>query len=112
MSEESQIDTVLNSEPLFANGEIQKFLSEVNLISKQIKDLENMKEKIKAQVMAYMRDRDLLIDDGGVILATWKFSKGAVRFDAKELQKYDVATYDKYLRESPPIRRFLIKGEI
>lgn len=75
---------------------------------KEIKSLSEEEEKLKTLVMAYMEENDTLVDNENV-LATWRMSKAAKRFDAKALQETHPDIYKEFLKEGEPSRRLLIK---
>lgn len=75
---------------------------------KDVKALEAEEEKLKAAIMAYMKEADTLVD-GEQILATWKAAKPTKRFDSKAFQDAQPDVYKEFLKESEPIRRLLIK---
>lgn len=75
---------------------------------KELKKMAKEEEELKARIMAHMADGDTLIDLDK-ILCTWKVGKGSRRFDAKSFQADNPELYEKYLNESEPVRRFLIK---
>ncbi len=65
-------------------------------------------ENLKAAIMGFMKDADTLLD-GDKVIATWKASKAAKRFDAKAFEQAEPDVYKQYLKEGEPSRRFLIK---
>jgi hypothetical protein len=51
-----------------------------------------------------------LVAMDGNILATWKTSKGSMKFDQKLFESSMPDVYKSYVRETPGSRRFLLKG--
>lgn len=105
----NKISETAGSDPIMATDEIRQCLDAIISLSHTIKGLENQKFKLQTKVQAYMREKDLLIDNDGLVIATWKFTKASTRFDAKALEKFEPDTYKKYLEKIEPSRRFLIK---
>jgi predicted phage-related endonuclease len=75
---------------------------------KEIKALSAEEDKLKAVIMAALKEADTLID-GQKVLATWKAQKGAKHFDSKAFQDIEPGLYKQYLKEGDPVRRLLIK---
>jgi len=45
----------------------------------------------------------------GRVLATWRSAKGSTRFDSSLLQKEMPEVYQRFMRDVPGSRRFLLK---
>lgn len=72
--------------------------------------LEAKEEEIKGKLIITLGDKgDTLIDADGSPLLTYKLSNGRKMFDAKSLERDQPEIYQKYLKQSDPVRRFLLK---
>jgi predicted phage-related endonuclease len=75
----------------------------------QIKVFEEKKEALETLIQSYMGHNSELITVDGRVLATWKTSKGSLRFDAKMFEKSMPDVYKSYMFETQGSRRFLVK---
>jgi putative phage-type endonuclease len=70
--------------------------------------LEGVKVKLETHLKKAMEDAEVM-DYAGEIICTWKTAKGAARFDAKAFKADHPELYEKYVKQSEPSRRFLLK---
>jgi putative phage-type endonuclease len=75
---------------------------------KAIKAIAKEEDELKFVIMAHMMEADTLAVEDKVI-ATWKASNGAKRFDSKAFQNDHPDLYNKYLKQGEPTRRLLLK---
>lgn len=71
--------------------------------------LETAIDHYTAAIMLDMADADTLVFDGAV-LATWKTSKAAARFDSATFKAAHPDLYAQFTKTGEPSRRFLLKG--
>ena len=72
--------------------------------------LEAKEEEIKGRLIAVLGDAgDTLVDAGGETLLTYRLANGRKTFDAKAFEKDHPDIYQKYVKQSEPVRRFLLK---
>jgi len=75
---------------------------------KEIKAIAKEEDELKFVIMAHMMEADTL-SCGDRIIATWKASNGAKRFDSKAFQIDHPELYAQYLKQGDPTRRLLLK---
>ena len=66
-------------------------------------------EKLKVEIQEFMRDYDLLIDNQGNVIATWKNTAPRSFFDLKRFKEEAKELYLKYTNYTKQSRVFLIK---
>lgn len=82
----------------------------IKSVRAQIKELEEHEEAWKARIIIALGEQaDTLIDSSGQTLVTYKLANGRKLFDSKSLEKEMPEVYQKYLKQSEPARRFLVK---
>lgn len=84
-------------------------LSRCKAAAKLLEILENIKDRYTMVVKGYMEDSEVLIDNEGNSLCTWKSDSGREQFDKNKFKKENPELYKKYTWRSEPSRRFLIK---
>ncbi len=92
-----------------ASIEVLAAVEALRAVRAQLAELDAREEEAKRIILGAMGECDTLVDDEGNILATWKASKPAQRFDAKALQAAHPDLYAKFLRAGEPSRRFILK---
>ena len=75
---------------------------------KEIKAIAKEEDELKFVIMAHMMEADTLAVEDKII-ATWKASNGAKRFDSKSFQIDHPELYNQYLKQGEPTRRLLLK---
>lgn len=75
---------------------------------KEIKAIAKEEDELKFVIMSHLMEADTLAE-GEKILATWKASNGAKRFDLKAFQADHPDLYNQYLKQGDPTRRLLLK---
>ena len=96
------------SKTLEANAETLALLARLQTLHRQGNTCEEEISALKTQIMAQMRDAEVLAHQGQ-ILATWKAPKASFRLDAKRLEMEERAIYEKYKVASQTSRRFVLK---
>jgi putative phage-type endonuclease len=78
-------------------------------VQSELRKLKTAEEQLKTGLQAYMEDAEVLADEDGKVLITWKNTKPSKTFDSKRFQQEHPELYQQYLKESAGIRKFLIK---
>jgi putative phage-type endonuclease len=66
-------------------------------------------EKLKTDIQEFMRDYDVLIDNQGNVIATWKNTAPKSFFDVKKFKDEAKELYLKYISHAKQSRMFLVK---
>jgi len=103
---------------LFPQSNYHEIVAEDNIIEK-LEQLKNAKgeesriadtiEKLKTDIQEFMRDYDVLIDNQGNVIATWKNTAPKSFFDVKKFKDEAKELYLKYISHAKQSRMFLIK---
>ena len=103
---------------LFPQSNYHEIVAENNIIEK-LQELKGAKEeesriqstieKLKTDIQEFMRDYDVLIDNNGNVIATWKNSTPRSFFDLKRFKDEAKDLYLKYSSYTKQSRVFLIK---
>lgn len=103
---------------LFPESHHHEIVAESNILEKweQLKAAKeeevrivNTIEKLKTDIQEFMRDYDVLIDNNGNVIATWKNTAPKSLFDLKRFKEEAKETYLKYISTAKQSRMFLIK---
>jgi predicted phage-related endonuclease len=103
---------------LFPQSNYQEIVAESNIMEKleQLKSLKKEEnriadtiEKLKTDIQEFMRDYDVLIDNQGNVIATWKNTTPRSFFDLKRFKDEAKDLYLKYTSHAKQSRMFLIK---
>ena len=103
---------------LFPQSNYHEIVAENNIIEK-LQELKGAKEeesriqstieKLKTDIQEFMRDYDVLIDNQGNVIATWKNSTPRSFFDLKRFKEEAKDLYLKYTSPTKQSRVFLVK---
>ena len=100
---------------LFPQSNYHEIVAESNIIEK-LQELKGAKEeesriieKLKTDIQEFMRDYDVLIDNNGNVIATWKNSTPRSFFDLKRFKEEAKDLYLKYTSPTKQSRVFLVK---
>ena len=103
---------------LFPQSNYHEIVAESNIIEK-LQELKGAKEeesriqstieKLKTDIQEFMRDYDVLIDNQGNVIATWKNTTPRSFFDLKRFKDEAKDLYLKYTSHAKQSRMFLIK---
>ena len=88
---------------------IEKAAEALKYVKEQIKALEEKEEQLLTALQSHMQWCSELTSFDGRVLATWKNTKPSKRFDSKLFQAQMPDLYEKFMVETPGVRRFLIK---
>lgn len=103
---------------LFPQSNHHEIVAESNIMEKweQLKNLKEEEvriqstiEKLKTNIQEFMRDYDVLIDENGNVIATWKNTAPRSCFDLKRFKEEAKEMYLKYANVAKQSRVFLIK---
>ena len=103
---------------LFPQSNYHEIVAEDNIIEKweQLKTkkeeesrIQSTIEKLKTDIQEFMRDYDVLIDNQGNVIATWKNTAPRSCFDLKRFKEEAKEMYLKYVNYAKQSRVFLIK---
>lgn len=92
-----------------ATDEISARVNNLAICKAYIDALEAFEGEQKAQIQRFMAENSNLSDSAGEILATWKNINSSPKFDLETFKAENPDLYAKYLRDSEPSRRFLLK---
>lgn len=88
---------------------IEKAAEALKYVKEQIKALEEKEEQLLTALQSHMQWCSELTSFDGRVLATWKNTKPSKKFDAKLFQAQNPTLYEKFVVETPGVRRFLLK---
>lgn len=88
---------------------IEKAAEALKYVKEQIKLLEEKEEQLLTALQGHMQWSSELTTFDGRVLATWKNTKGSKKFDSKLFQAQMPDLYEKFMVETPGVRRFLLK---
>ena len=88
---------------------IEKAAEALKHVKEQIKALEEKEEQLITALQSHMQWCSELTSFDGRVLATWKNTKPSKKFDAKLFQAQNPTLYEKFVVETPGVRRFLLK---
>jgi putative phage-type endonuclease len=103
---------------LFPQSNYHEIVAESNILEKwkQLKaaraeesKIADTIEKLKTDIQEFMRDYDVLIDNQGNVIATWKNTAPKSFFDVKKFKDEAKELYLKYTSHAKQSRMFLVK---
>ena len=74
-------------------------------------DIDKQVNEAQLELMKVMGDKEILVNQSGFELATWKKTKDSEYLDTKILAEEQPAIYNKYLKTRNGFRRFVLKKE-
>ena len=98
-----------NGSRVSAGSKVEKAVTQLKAIKKQIKELETAEEQYQLAIQNYMKTGSELVSVGGTILATWKQAKSSERFNAALFEAAMPDIYDSFVVAQPGSRRFIVK---
>ena len=98
-----------NHKELTASENIAQKIYELKELQKQENDTQTAIDKLKLEIQEFMQDYDVLLNNSGCVVATWKNTTPRSFFDAKRLKEECHDIYQKYLNYTKQSRMFLIK---
>lgn len=110
-AEAATLFRVSTAKRIDASEEVAQATEELARIKIEADALKKREDEAKAKIMTYMKDADTLML-GTTILATWKTSKPAARFDSASFKAKHPDLYHEFLKTGEPSRRFLLKYKL
>ena len=98
-----------NHKELTASENITQKIYELKKLKEQESDTQTAIDKLKVEIQEFMQDYDILLDNNGCVVATWKNTAPRSFFDAKRLKEECQDIYQKYVNYTKQSRMFLIK---
>lgn len=98
-----------NNKQITAKDEILTKLEELKMAREEENRIQTTIEKLKVEIQEFMQDYDVLIDENGNVIATWKNTAPRSLFDLKRFKEEAKEMYLKYASYSKQSRVFLIK---
>ena len=98
-----------NYQEIVAEDNIIKKLEELKMAKLAEEQIQETIEKLKVEIQEFMRDYDVLIDNQGNVIATWKNTAPRSFFDLKRFKDEAKELYLKYTSHAKQSRMFLIK---
>ena len=98
-----------NYHEIVAENNIMEKLQELKTAKEEESRIADTIEKLKTDIQEFMRDYDVLIDNNGNVIATWKNSAPRSFFDLKKFKNEAKELYMKYSSYTEQSRVFLIK---
>jgi predicted phage-related endonuclease len=89
---------------------LEQMCQALTYTKEQLSKWEAEEEKLKVEIQKFMGVNSELVTLDGRVLATWKSSKGSMKFDSKLFEQSMPDIYKSYVREVAGSRRFLVKG--
>lgn len=100
--------TSTHHEIVAEDGIVQK-LVELKEVREEESRIQSTIERLKTDIQEFMRDYDILIDEGGAVRATWKNTTPRSLVDVDKLKEMFKDVYEQCLKTGKQSRMFLIK---
>ena len=94
---------------IVAESNIMDKLEQIKTAKEEESRIADTIEKLKTDIQEFMRDYDVLIDNQGNVIATWKNTALKSFFDVKKFKDEAKELYLKYISHAKQSRMFLIK---
>lgn len=98
-----------NSKEITAKEGILAKLEELKKARLSEEEIQKTIERLKVEIQEFMQDYDVLIDNNGNVIATWKNTAPRTCFDLKRFKDEAKELYLKYVNVAKQSRVFLIK---
>lgn len=98
-----------NHKELTANETIAQKIYELKTLREQEISIQKAIDALKVDIQEFMQDYDILLDNNGCVVATWKNTAPRSLFDTKRLKQEHNDIYQQYVQEKEGSRMFLIK---
>jgi putative phage-type endonuclease len=92
-----------------ADGEVVRMIDLLRVEQAAVKSFEAEVDRLKLEIQKQMRNATQVVDPMGEVLATWKPTAGARRFDSKALAADHPALASEYTVRGNPGRSFRLK---
>jgi len=99
----------MESKIILTTEEINKVVDELKEIKAKLSKMEAKEKRLVQALHNHMLDNEILCTKDGEELATWKYAKPTVFFDAKKLEREKPDVYVNYMGVREGSRRLLIK---
>lgn len=91
------------------NDEIRHIIADLTIAQEHEKRLKKQIEHLKQKLYNAMKENEVIVDEDGCEVVTWKQSDDVKRFNHKRFEQDNPALYAMYVELSPGSRRLLIK---
>jgi putative phage-type endonuclease len=98
-----------NGKEISSTEEVTNNILKLKAMNEEKESLETAINVLKKNIQEYIRDYDILIDDSGNVLATWKNTSPRACLDLKRFKQECQDIYLKYVNYSKQTRVFLVK---
>jgi putative phage-type endonuclease len=98
-----------NNKEILAQDDIIAKLEELKIAKMSEEQIQKTIERLKVEIQEFMQDYDVLIDENGNVIATWKNTAPRSCFDLKRFKEEAKEMYLKYANVAKQSRVFLIK---
>ena len=98
-----------NHKELTASETITQKIYELKPLREQESSIQKAIDALKVDIQEFMQDYDILLDNNGCVVATWKNTAPRSFFDTKRLKQECQDIYSKYIDYTKGSRMFLIK---
>ena len=98
-----------NHKELTASETITQKIYELKTLREQESSIQKAIDALKVDIQEFMQDYDILLDNNGCVVATWKNTAPRSFFDTKRLKQECQDIYSKYIDYTKGSRMFLIK---
>jgi len=98
-----------NHKELTASEHVNEKIKELKIMKEQERSLQKSIDILKVEIQEFMQDYDVLLDNNGSIVATWKNSSPRASFNLRQLKKECQDIYLQYVNYAKQSRIFLIK---
>ncbi|MCA1980093.1 MAG: YqaJ viral recombinase family protein [Calditerrivibrio sp.] len=92
-----------------ANEDIITLVNQLSQLKEEKKELDTKIESLENKIKLFMADNELLVDDSGRVLVTWKQSKPSESFDKEKFKEQHPDLYQKFVKINNPTRPFIVK---
>ena len=92
-----------------ADESVASIVDKIKHLKEEEKQLSDTIKGLEFEVKDYMKDADLLVDNAGSCLASWKNTSPRITLDTKKLKAEHQDIYMEYAKESKCSRMFKVK---
>lgn len=92
-----------------ATADMVSTWAELKVIKAQMSDLQTRQKELEDALKVYLMDGELLCNEEGDTLATWKQAKDSIKFDEKRFALEHPEEYEEYKKTVEGSRRFIVK---
>ncbi len=99
----------VNGLSIMAEPHISGLVASLVSLRAGMKDCEAQKEKLEVEIKSFIGENEVLTNENGVPIITWKAARGAERLDTKAVKENEPEIWERYIKIGEPTRRFLVK---